>query len=154
MKGRWEFIINVWFPSMYSQKWNCYFQNIIIMFCLPVPTLIYLWEIHIFPDWSGIYKSLTDTWMWKLELSPHNSQKRNTVYLGLPKAEEGGDETQEGAAQVCVLVHKSKEVSRVTLHQRLACTNINTLIKNYIKFSSYVRKFRMEQLQSHKGRAS
>ncbi len=26
-----------------------YFQNRIIMFCLPNPTLIYLWEIYIFP---------------------------------------------------------------------------------------------------------
>ncbi len=34
---------------MYSQKYNCYFQNRIIMFSLPVPTLILLWEIYIFP---------------------------------------------------------------------------------------------------------
>jgi hypothetical protein len=26
-----------------------YFQNRIIMFCLPIPTLIYLWEIYMFP---------------------------------------------------------------------------------------------------------
>jgi hypothetical protein len=26
----------------------------------------------------GLYKSLTDTWMWKLGLRPRNSQKRNT----------------------------------------------------------------------------
>ncbi len=26
-----------------------YFQNRIIMFCLPIPTLIYQWEIYIFP---------------------------------------------------------------------------------------------------------
>jgi hypothetical protein len=76
---------------MYSQKWNCYFQNRILMFCLPVPTLIYLWEIYIFPGSVclfccreifgpilGIYKLLTDTWMWKLGLRPRNSQKRNT----------------------------------------------------------------------------
>ncbi len=49
MKGRWESNMNVWLTFMYSQKWNCYFQNRIILFCLPVPTLIYLWEIHIFP---------------------------------------------------------------------------------------------------------
>ncbi len=49
MKGRWEYNINVSFPFMYSQKGNCYFQNRIILFCLPVPTLIYLWEISIFP---------------------------------------------------------------------------------------------------------
>jgi len=79
---------------MYFQKLNCYIQNRIIMFCLPVPTLLYLWEIYIFPGSVylfccreicgpilGIYKSLTDTWMWKLELRPRNSQKRNT-YLG------------------------------------------------------------------------
>ncbi len=49
MKGRWESNMNVWFPFLYSHKWNCYFQTRIIMFCLPVPTLIYLWEIYIFP---------------------------------------------------------------------------------------------------------
>jgi hypothetical protein len=49
MKGRWKSYINVWFPFIYSQKWNCYFQNRIIMFCLPVSTLIYLWETYMFP---------------------------------------------------------------------------------------------------------
>ncbi len=48
-EGRWESNINVGFPFMYSQKWNCYFQNRILMFCLPVPTFLYLWEIYIFP---------------------------------------------------------------------------------------------------------
>ncbi len=99
MKGRWESIMNVWFPFMYSRKWNCYFQNRIIMFCLTVPTLIYLWEVYIFPGWSAYsatgkyadwYKSLSDTWMWKLGLRPCNSQERNTwdfpcsVYLLVP----------------------------------------------------------------------
>ncbi len=37
IKGRWESNINVWFLFMYSQKWSCYFQNRIIMFCLPIP---------------------------------------------------------------------------------------------------------------------
>ncbi len=94
MKGRWESYINVWFTFMYSQKWNCSFQNRIITFCFPVPkipTLIYLWEMYIFPGSVclfccreicgpilGIYKSLTDTWMWKLGLRLRNSQKRNT----------------------------------------------------------------------------
>ncbi len=49
MKGRWESNINVWSPYMCSQKWNCYSQNRLIMFCLQVLTLIYLWEIYIFP---------------------------------------------------------------------------------------------------------
>ncbi len=53
MKGRWESNINVCFPFMYSQKWNCasvqplFFQNRIIMFCLQIPALIYLWKIYI-----------------------------------------------------------------------------------------------------------
>ncbi len=94
MKGRWEsmqYKCHVCFPIMNSQKWNCYFQNRIIMSCLPIPTLIYLWEIYIFPGFVGLFcyreicgqilgtnKSLTDTWMWKLGLRPRNSQKRNT----------------------------------------------------------------------------
>jgi hypothetical protein len=90
MKGRWESNINVWLSFMYFQQWNWYFQNRIIMFSFPVPTLIYLWEIYIFPGSVclfccreicgpilGIYKSLTDTWMWKLGLRPRYSQKRS-----------------------------------------------------------------------------
>jgi hypothetical protein len=45
VKIQYEWLV----PFMYSQKWNCYFQNIIVMFCLPVPTIIYLWENYIFP---------------------------------------------------------------------------------------------------------
>jgi hypothetical protein len=40
--------INVWFRFMYSQKWNRashYFQNRIIMFCLPISTFMYMWAI-------------------------------------------------------------------------------------------------------------
>ncbi len=48
MKGRWESNINVWFPCMFSQKWHCYFQNRIIIFCLPVPTLVYICESFIY----------------------------------------------------------------------------------------------------------
>ncbi len=105
-----------WFPVMYSQKWNCYFENTIIMCCLPVPTLTYLWEIYIFPGSvflfccreicgaiQGVYKYLTDTWIWKLGVRPRNSQKRNTyskwdfpcsVYSGrvlLPFIRKGDD---------------------------------------------------------------
>ncbi len=49
IQGGWESNINVWFTLMYTQKWNYYFQNRIMMFCLPVPTLIHLWDIYIFP---------------------------------------------------------------------------------------------------------
>ncbi len=94
MKGRWKPYINVWFLCMYSQKWNCYFRNRIIMFCLPDPTLIYQWGSYIFPGAVclffcreicgpilGIYKSLIDTWMWKLGLRPRNSKKKNTLMV-------------------------------------------------------------------------
>ncbi len=59
---------NIWF--MYIQKWNCSFL---------IPTFMYLWSIHIFQGLVclfgrstkgrpilGIFKSVTDTWMWKL----------------------------------------------------------------------------------------
>ncbi len=87
-KGRWKSNLNVWFPIMYFHKWNFYFQNRIIKFCLPVHSHIYLWEIFIFPGSVclfccreicgpilGIYKSLTDTRMWKLGLRPCNPRK-------------------------------------------------------------------------------
>jgi hypothetical protein len=32
-----------------------YFQNRIIMFCLPIPTLIYQWEIYIFPGLVSLF---------------------------------------------------------------------------------------------------
>ncbi len=67
-------------PFMYSQKWNCYFQNRIIMFCLPVPTFIHFQDRSAYSRCReicglilGIYKSLTE-----MGLRPGNSQKRNT----------------------------------------------------------------------------
>jgi hypothetical protein len=68
MKGWWKSNINVWFPFMYSQKWNCCFQNRIIMFCLPVPKLIYLWEIYLqyFQDRS-VYSAAGKYVDWSLE---------------------------------------------------------------------------------------
>jgi hypothetical protein len=53
MKGQWESNIIAWFPFMYSLIWKCYFQNRIITCCLSVPTLIYLWDIYIFPGCSA-----------------------------------------------------------------------------------------------------
>jgi hypothetical protein len=92
MKGWWESNINVWFPVMYFQKLNCYFQNRIIMFCLPVPTLIYLWQIYIFPRSVclfccreicglilGIYKSLTDK--WNVEIGTEATQFPEKEYI-------------------------------------------------------------------------
>ncbi len=35
-----------------------YFQNRIIMFFLPIPTLKYLWEIYIFPGLVGLFRCI------------------------------------------------------------------------------------------------
>jgi hypothetical protein len=54
MKGRWEPNLNVSFPAIYSfPEIKFLFTKQIKMFCLPVPLLIYLWEIYIFPDQSA-----------------------------------------------------------------------------------------------------
>ncbi len=93
MKGR--------FPFMYSQKWNCYFRNRIIMFCLPVPTTIFLWEIYIFPgsvclfwcrkyvDWSWEYLNRSQThecgnWDWGRAIPQKGIHKWDFPYSALP----------------------------------------------------------------------
>ncbi len=76
MKGRWESNINVWFPFISSQKWNCYFENKIIIFSPSSYTHLSERD-YIFPGSVcllccskicgpilGIYKFLTGTWMW------------------------------------------------------------------------------------------
>ncbi len=79
MKGQRESNINDWFPFMYSPKWKTVqppdFQNRTILFCLPIPILIYLWEIYIFPGSVSLFccsqiwgHMNVDTWMWKLGL--------------------------------------------------------------------------------------
>jgi hypothetical protein len=97
MKGWWESNINVWYIQRNETAQSCYFQNRIIMFCLPVLTLIYLWEISIFPRSIclfccrkyvlilGIYKIklLTDTWTWKLGLRPRYFQKRKDIAVAV-----------------------------------------------------------------------
>ncbi len=83
MKGQWESNINVWFPFMYSQKWNCaalllskqnynvlssssythisvrdlYISRIGLSLLLQPNTVLYV------DSYWGIHKSLTDTWM-------------------------------------------------------------------------------------------
>jgi hypothetical protein len=54
MKGERKSYENVWFPFMYSQKWNFYFQNRIIMFCVSQFLQSYICErVIYFQDWSA-----------------------------------------------------------------------------------------------------
>ncbi len=62
-----------------------YLQNIIIMFCLPIPTLIqYLWEIYIFrvvdQSWEYVSRSQTHecrNWDWGREIPRKGIHKRD-----------------------------------------------------------------------------
>jgi hypothetical protein len=53
MKGQWESNINVWFHLCIPRNKTarpCYFQNRIIMVCLPISTFMSLWAIYILPQ--------------------------------------------------------------------------------------------------------
>jgi hypothetical protein len=70
---------------MYSQKWHCAAS-------FPISTFIYLWKIYTFPrsfllfcasnrgPIVGIYKSLRETWMWKLGTRPHSFISGNICF--------------------------------------------------------------------------
>jgi len=80
-------IPKIW--NKYSLRRNCAFSA-------PISTFMCLWALYIFPrsvclfcckkicgPILRIYKSLTETWMWKLGLMPRNSFCRNTL-MGFP----------------------------------------------------------------------
>ncbi len=138
-------------PFMYSQKWDycalcsvqsSYFQNRIILFCLPIPTLIllyiYLCEIYIFQDRSvyfaatkyvdgswEFYKSLTDTWMWNSGLRPRNNEYIKAIFV----------------AGVGIFIQKFTMLkspwSSANLCARFKAPTTNTILQNQI-LSSYV----------------
>ncbi len=105
---------------------------------LPISTFIYLCAIYIFPrsiclfccrkyvDWSlGIYKSLTDTWLRKMELRSRNFQKRNTemefpwqcTVLGHPFSNSVVGQL------ICNLYNPQRKIS---LFKKIICTNFMT----------------------------
>ncbi len=133
MKGWWESSINVWFPFMYSQKLNCYFQNKIIMFYLPVPTHIYLWEIYIFPGSVclfcfmnmcgpilGIYWSLTDTvecgnWVWGHAISRKGIHKWDFCAVRMALYVKGTWPDSNQANMISFSMWRGDENRRITL---------------------------------------
>jgi hypothetical protein len=71
MKGRRESNINVWFPFMYSHKWNCALCNHLISkteFKCSVSQLLisHLWEIYIFPGSVCVFfcSQICGNWDW------------------------------------------------------------------------------------------
>jgi hypothetical protein len=95
MKGRWESNINAWFRFMYIPRNETarphYFQNIIIMFCLPIFTFMYLWAIYIFPGpvcllgCSKIGRLSCDTVPLRSWASVWGVGKHNTTLSPLPQ---------------------------------------------------------------------
>ncbi len=67
------------FPEKQLRSHSPNFQLHVSMSDLYIPTIdLSILLQQICGPILGIYKSLTNTWMWKLGLRPHNSQKRNT----------------------------------------------------------------------------
>ncbi len=99
-----------------------------LLLTVPITTFMFLWAIYIFP-WSvclfcrrkiggpneGIYRSLTDTWMWKLEMRPRNrSQKQECRNW------------EWGRAFPLLGTHKSKFLCNAITFQRLIRSGLSS----------------------------
>jgi hypothetical protein len=85
---------------MNSHKWNCaasrprYFQNRMIMFCLPIPTFMYLWAIYILPGRSAYFSAAKDadcSWEYIHRSQIHEcrigNEARTVLFLGIQKSD-------------------------------------------------------------------
>ncbi len=99
---------------------------------LPIPTFLYLWAIYIFPGsvclfgcskigrpFLGIYKSLTDTWMWNWETEQYNYvfeiTRPSVSFLGIHKSDQTLTEARGWGG---------RGGADVALYQRMIETNI------------------------------
>ncbi len=84
MKGRWESNINVWFPLMYSQKWNCAAsllpkQNHNILSPQPIPIHSYICERFIYFQDRSVYFPAANyvDWSWEYINRSHTHECGN-----------------------------------------------------------------------------
>ncbi len=114
MKGRWETNINVWFPFMYSQKWNCAAslfpkQNYNVlsphsfthMYCIHIfERFIYFQDRSIYfaaakyVDWSWEYTNRSQThecrnWDWGRAIPFFGIHKLDFQFSALCRKSEG-----------------------------------------------------------------
>ncbi len=149
MKGRWESNIRVWFPFMCSQKWICYFQTRIIMFCLPIPIHSYICERFIyFQDrsaYSAAGKYVARSWEYMNRSQTHECGKWDK---GCAIPGKGIYKTDFPCSVVCTSCKGVHKVEKWGAHielrvflWRLAFSLVSTSCKRVPAYS-LVKKFR------------